>query len=170
VVNILKIFTSTILSLSLSLSLNAIAEENSEQRYSLGLGFGSAYSGVGANFASISQHEMKYISAGCTKISSSHSSTCGFGLGWIKTDLFDVDNDKHGIGIYIGKVDEETEAIYNQDIYTTKKQDVYGAGISYTYFKDGLLASDLNYGVSFHVTNAEYDDNHGWYFQLGYQF
>ncbi len=153
-----------------ALSLNCFAEEEQNQRYSIGLGMGAIYSGVGANLALISDNDMKYISTGCVGYSSLHGSTCGFGAGWIKTDLFDFDSNKHGFGIYATLVDRERYATSNNNQYDFQENDVYGVGISYNYFFRGISSSGTIIGLSVHATNAEYKDNYGAYFQIGYQF
>ena len=83
------------------LSLNCIAEESDQDKnYSVGLGMGAMYSGIGTNFSLVSENDLKYISAGCTEYSSATKASCGFGIGWIKTDLFGSKSNKHGLGIY----------------------------------------------------------------------
>ena len=71
-----------------TLFLSSLAEASADKNsYSVGLGVGALYSGIGANFAIVSATELKYISAGCVKYSTFSGSTCGFGAGWIMTDL-----------------------------------------------------------------------------------
>lgn len=119
------------------ISLNCFADETSQDKeYSIGLGFGSIYSGLGANFAFTSEDDLKYISAGCWNV-------CGFGAGWIKTNLFGIESNKHGFGIFAGLVDDEvimaTETFEGARFsYVEEVRDVYGAGVSYTYFINGI--------------------------------
>ncbi|WP_231907350.1 hypothetical protein [Colwellia sp. PAMC 20917] len=64
------------------LSLNCIAEDiQLETKYSVGVGLGALYSGIGANFSLISENDMKYISGGCVEYSTRYGAGCGFGLG-----------------------------------------------------------------------------------------
>lgn len=160
--------------LLLSLSAVVTADEQSN-RFSAGLGIGSVFSGLGANVAYVSQTDMKYLSAGCVKYGSFYGATCGFGAGWIKTDLFDIDSDKHGFGVYTSIVDEEhTQSLtfYNDGSVKAfdHHSDIYGLGLSYTYFSNGISRPGFHYGISVHGSNAEYNDKVGGFLQIGYQF
>jgi len=153
------------------ISLNCLAGENVQNKtYSIGLGLGAMYSGVGANFSFVSQNDLKYISAGCTAYGSINGAECGFGVGWVKTDLFDFDNYNHGFGIYAGILGQENYATFDSNQYSYHEDNIYGVGVSYTYFMNGIDKSGVNFGISIHGTNAEYDDNYGGFFQVGYQF
>tara|TARA_R110001583_G_scaffold39399_6_gene126249 strand:- start:5517 stop:6005 length:489 start_codon:yes stop_codon:yes gene_type:complete len=153
-----------------ALSLNCVAEDsNKEKEYSVGVGMGALYSGIGANFSFISKNDMKYISAGCTEYSSLSGYSCGFGAGWIKTDLFDFNSNKHGFGVYASLVGHETYATLN-DQYSINDNDIYGAGVSYTYFMNGIDQSGTTFGLSIHATNADFEGRYGAFFQVGYQF
>ncbi len=46
----------------------------------------------------------------------------------------------------------------------------YGAGLSYTYFMNGINKSGTTFGVSIHATNSDFEDSYGGFFQVGYQF
>lgn len=158
-----------------TLSLSCLAEGVvDEKQYSVGLGVGALYSGVGTNFALVSNTDMKYISAGCVKYSTYSGSTCGFGAGWIMTDLFGANTNKHGVGVYVSLVDSErytsTTATTSGNELFQHESNIYGAGVSYTYFLNGIDQSGLNLGLSLHVTNADFDDKFGGFFQVGYQF
>lgn len=149
------------------LSLNCYAEEpGQDKNYSIGLGLGAMYSGVGTNFSFVTEHDLKYISAGCTEYSNATKAACGFGLGWIKTDLFGSKSNNHGYGIYATLIGKERPPSYI--VYDV--QDYYGAGVSYTYFTNGINQSGFTFGASIHLTNAEYDGRYGTFFQVGYQF
>ena len=157
------------------ISLNCFAEENIQDNdYSIGLGLGTMYSGIGTNLSFVSEKDLKYISAGCVGYSSNQGSTCGFGAGWIKTDLFDANSNKHGFGIYVSLVGNESYYSYTTSTEGVEnynhERDVYGAGVSYTYFVNGINKSGVTFGVSFHATNANFEGRFGGLFQLGYQF
>ena len=153
------------------ISFFTFAKENkSDKQYSIGLGLGSSYSGIGTNFSFLSKTDMKYISAGCIEYDSYNGATCGFGVGWIMTDLFDTDSNKHGLGVYASLVGHESYYSYEGNGYTYKDKDIYGTGISYIYFMNGINASGFNFGASMHITNAEFEDSYGSFFQVGYQF
>lgn len=158
-----------------ALSLSCAAEDTiQEKKYSIGVGKGALYSGIGANLSFVSQSDMKYISAGCTEYSSFSGASCGFGAGWIKTDLFDFDSNKHGFGIYATLVGKEHYSSYkttdNGVKYYQHENDVYGVGVSYTYFMNGIDHSGFIFGASIHATNADYDGKYGGFLQAGYQF
>jgi len=117
---------------------------------------------------------LKYISAGCVEYGSSNGATCGVGAGWIKTDLSGANSNKHGFGVYISLVGNESYASYTSTTegaeYYNHNSDVYGAGVSYTYFMNGIDKSGINLGISIHATNADFEDSYGGFFQVGYQF
>lgn len=132
------------------------------------------YSGIGTNFAFVSEHDLKYISAGCIEYSSDSISACGFGAGWINTDLFDIDSNKHGFGIYATIVGEEHYTSYTTSdegvTHYEHVNNVYGLGVSYTYFINGINRSGATIGLGIHATNADIDGKVGGILQVGYQF
>ena len=157
------------------LSLSCFAEENGQNKnYSVGIGMGAMYSGIGANISFISKNDLKYISAGCTEYSSLTGSSCGFGAGWIKTDLFDFNSNKHGFGVYVSSVGKESSYSYtstsNGVEYYRHENNIYGVGVSYTYFMNGIDHSGTTFGISVHATNADFESSYGGFFQVGYQF
>lgn len=148
-------------------SVPALAQDTlSNHNYSVGLGMGAPFSGLGANFALVSDTDMKYISAGCSEYSSRLGWSCGAGAGWIVTNLFDAASNKHGLGVYISKAGQE-------EYYTEsriKQHDYYGAGLSYTYFMRGINKPGFTFGASIHASNAKREDKVGGFIQVGYQF
>ena len=157
------------------LSLNCFAENDmQDNNYSVGLGIGAMYTGIGANFSLVSKNDLKYISAGCVEYSSRTKGTCGLGLGWIKTDLFGANSNKHGFGVYVSLVGSESYVSYTSSSAGDKSfihdSDIYGAGVSYTYFMNGIDKSGTTFGLSIHATNADFEDSYGGFFQVGYQF
>jgi hypothetical protein len=113
---------------------------------------------------------MKYISLGCIAYSSVFGSTCGFGAGWIVTDLFQSDSNNHGIGVYITKAGHVRYATLENGRYRLNEDEYYGAGVSYTYFMNGIDKSGFTFGVYIHATNAKNDESVNGFFQVGYQF
>jgi|TARA_B110000211_G_scaffold219086_1_gene264539 hypothetical protein len=157
------------------LSLNCFAEDGmQDNNYSVGLGIGAMYAGLGTNFSLVSKNDLKYISAGCVEYNSSTKGTCGFGLGWIKTDLFDTNSNKHGFGLYVSLTGSESYVSYTssstRDESFRHDSDIYGAGVSYTYFMNGIDEPGTTFGLSIHATNADFEDSYGGFFQVGYQF
>lgn len=151
------------------ISGSLIAQESTfDSQYSVGVGMGAAYSGLGANFALLSNTDMKYVSVGCVEYSSRYGSTCGLGIGWIVTDLFDSDSNKHGLGVYATKAGHEVYA--TTENFNIKENEYYGAGVSYTYFMNGINKPGLNFGISAHATNAKHEEKINGFLQVGYQF
>jgi hypothetical protein len=144
-------------------SLFTLHFSTSAEEISVGLGAGTSYSGLGANVAYVSETDMKYASAGCVSYSSNSGSTCGAGIGWIKTDLFNSDSNKHGLGAYLGIVGVE-KAFYRED------EAVYGVGLGYHYFFNGINDSGFNLGVTVVAGDTADDDKFGLVLQAGYQF
>lgn len=155
--------------ISLLLSGNVSASDNRNSTL-FGAGLGAIYSGVGGNFALVSEMDMKYVSLGCTTYDSVDGSSCGGGIGWIKTDLFHANSNNHGLGVYFSKVDVERRVNLINGTLKIDEQDVYGLGLSYTYFLSGINSPGLNFGLSIHKTNADYEKSVSGFFQLGYQF
>lgn len=149
--------------ISLVASLFALHFTTNAEDISVGVGAGMSYSGLGANVAYVSETDMKYVSAGCVSYSSSSGSTCGAGIGWIKTDLFDNDSNKHGLGAYLGVVGVETAFLRDDKA-------VYGAGLGYHYFFNGIDKSGFNLGITVVAADTEDDDKFGLSLQAGYQF
>jgi hypothetical protein len=153
------------------LSLSCFAtEETQTKNYSIGIGMGAMYSGIGANFSLVSENNLKYVSAGCTAYGSTNGAECGAGIGWITTELFDFDTNNHGFGIYAGILGKENYATFEDNKYSFHEDNIYGAGVSYTYFMNGINKSGTTFGISIHATNAEYDGRYGSFLQVGYQF
>ena len=151
------------------ISGSVIAQESTfDRQYSVGVGMGAAFSGLGANFALLSKTDMKYVSVGCVEYSSRYGSTCGLGIGWIVTDLFDSNSNKHGFGVYATKAGHESYV--TSENFDIKDNEYYGAGVSYTYFMNGINKPGFNFGISAHATNAKYDEKINGFLQIGYQF
>ena len=157
-----------LISIPLTLILTNIFSTNikAEESYSFGLGIGPLYNGLGGNIAHISNNEMRYASAGCISYSSLFGSTCGVGLGWIKTDLFESESNKDGYGIYIGTIGSEAEL--DHDGWDNKP--IYGIGVGYHYFFNGIDESGSNLGISFGAGDSNNGTEHRLMFTFGYQF
>ena len=139
---------------------------NAEESNSIGLGMGISYSGLGVNISQLSENDMKYFSAGCISYSSLFGSACGVGVGWIKTDLFETESDKHGFGAYLGVVGSKRKrGTFNND-----NQPAYGIGVSYHYFFNGISSSGTNLGLSFVAGDNGDETESAAILQVGYQF
>lgn len=154
----MKTITKLLLPLTLVVSSQTLANDN----LTFGIGAGSLYSGVGANIGFQSKTDFKYISVGCVSYSSLYGETCGFGAGWVKTDIFDFQTPKHGLSLYVGVVGDE----YDNFDYDA----VYGVGLGYHYFFNGINNSGLNLGFTVTAGNENDSVAMGGMFQVGYQF
>ena len=135
---------------------------SAENDFTAGIGIGSLYGGVGLNVGLQSTTDFKYVSAGCVSYSSMNGETCGFGIGYMTTGLFDYQSKKHASNFYIGIVG--TERGYYED------KALYGAGLGYSYFFNGIDKSGANIGFTLIGAKANGDLEIGGMLQLGYQF
>ena len=143
---------------ALVISSSTLANDN----FTVGIGAGSLYSGLGVNAGIQSKTDLKYISVGCVSYSSIYGETCGVGIGWVKTDVFDFQTPKHGASLYVGIVGDEYD---NFD-----RKAIYGAGLGYHYFFNGINNSGVNLGFTILAGNENDGIGMGGMFQLGYQF
>lgn len=151
---------------------------HAEEKLSFGAGIGTMYSGLGVNLGLKTDRQLKYLSLGCLahqRSDANRDSACGAGVGIIRTDLFAADNDKHGLGLYVGAVGSANESdpkvIYEPSSITVvyEIKPIYGIGISYVYFWNGIFDKGLNLGI----TPAIGFDNGAKgsvLLQIGYQF
>ena len=133
-----------------------------EDSFSAGVGAGTKYSGLGANFSLLTATDMKYISAGCLSYGSRSGLTCGAGLGWITTDLLDEGSNNHGVGFYLGAIGSQS--------YQLNEEAIYGAGLGYHYFFNGIDKSGVNIGLSLAYGKDDKESVSGVMFEIGYQF
>jgi hypothetical protein len=137
-------------------------QSKANDNFTFGIGFGSMYSGMGVNAGIKSETDLKYISVGCVSYSTLSGEACGAGIGWVTTQLFSSNNTNHGTSIYAGIVGSENDHFNNDP--------VYGVGLGYHYFFNGIGDS----GTTLGLTLVAGDENHGigmgGMLQLGYQF
>ncbi len=103
---------------------------------------------------------MKYISAGC--LSYFDRCTYGAGVGWIKTDLFKTNTNKHGLCVYFGAVGIERRY--------SKRDVVNGVGLGYHYFFNGVEESGLNVGLTLLYGKTDHNSGTATMLEFGYQF
>ena len=143
-------------------SLLLTQQLKAEESYSFGVGLGATYSGLGVNMSMLTDSDMKYLAVGCLGYGGYSGFTCGAGLGWIKTDLFNPKSNKHGLGVYLGAVGTER---------TSKGSEVIsGVGLGYYYFLNGIADGGTNLGLTLVTGNGKYRSGTGVLLQLGYQF
>jgi len=131
-------------------------------KFTFGAGVGSFNSGIGINAGIQSETDLKYVSLGCVSYSSLNGETCGAGIGWVTTTLFDSNNTKHGTSLYLGIVGSENNYFDNDPIY--------GLGLGYHYFLNGISNSGLNIGFSLVAGSKNSGTDIGGMLQAGYQF
>jgi len=129
---------------------------------SYGIGLGQLYNGVGVNVALQDTTSMKYAAIGCMEVGygsyEGWDTSCGIAVGYVSTSILSSANNKHGLGISIGAVEDSG--------------DMSGTiGLGYTYFVNGISDSGLNIGLTPVATFRDSDDNEvGLLLNLGYQF
>ena len=143
---------------ALVISSSTLANDN----FTFGIGAGSFYSGLGVNAGIQSKTDLKYISVGCVSYSSIYGETCGVGIGWVKTNIFEFQTAKHGASLYVGVVGSEYDN-FDHDA-------IYGTGLGYHYFFNGINESGVNLGFTIVVGNQNDGIGMGGRFQVGYQF
>lgn len=157
-------------------------QAHAEEKFSFGAGIGAMYSGLGINIGLKTDRQLKYLSLGCLAYSHTRAGdvderdlACGAGVGIIRTDLFAVENNKHGFGLHIGAVgaakENDPKVIYRPgsmtSVYGVKP--VYGVGVSYVYFWNGLSAPGLNLGIT-PAIGFDSGARGNLLLQIGYQF
>lgn len=168
----LKIITlSTLLLSSFVVSANnekSTPSVDGHSHFSFGIGAGQNYGGLGVNTALISETDMKYIALGCSSYSSGSGTDCDtVGIGWIKTDLFNFDNNNHGFGLFLNTKEEYQHRLLSG----SSKERVYEYGVQYSYFMNEINNAGFNFGVHVYNSNSHYDDNGmNLTLQVGYQF
>ncbi len=150
---------------------------------SFGIGLGAQYSGLGINISANTETDSKYLSFGCIGFSAYEPERfCGATVGWINTNWISQQTNKHGLGVHLGIVGREQlvttnvaySSYYQSDIitsYTTDFKSLYGIGLGYSYFSNGVNKSGATYGISIHTPlKEEYLGEALILLQVGYQF
>jgi hypothetical protein len=160
---ILKYFGTLLISLLLWFS----SPLQADGPLSIGVGTGSLYSGLGINLAWRDNHSLRYVAAGCVALhyfsGSGWSDACGIGVGWIDTRILPQDGTKHGVGLYFGPVS------YLGEHYAMNGT-LYGTGLSYQYFYQGISATGWNLGAAIAAGRDERNYKSVLFIQAGYQF
>lgn len=139
---------------------------SAKDAFTVGLGTGSLYAGLGFNVGLQSNTDFKYLSAGCTSYSTYTGKTCGFGIGYMTTELLKSQSKHHAANFYVGIIG--TERNYARRYFEDKA--IYGAGLGYSYFFSGIDKSGGNIGFTLLGGKRHDDLSLGGMFQLGYQF
>jgi len=166
-----SIIVLTLLLSSLSVSANNVNTKpiaDNDSHFSLGIGGGKNYGGLGVNASLISETDLKYIAFGCSSYSSASGSDCDtISVGWIKTDLFDFGNNNHGFGLFLSTEEEHQY----KTLTGTSKERIYEYGVQYSYFMNEISNPGFNFGVHlFNTENRIADNGMNLTLQIGYQF
>ena len=136
-----------------------------ENRTTIGTGVGPMYNGLGLSYGQQEKHFLKYASLGCLDISVSDSRgteyNCGVGGGFLKSDIFDNKNNKHGIGMHLGATYNQRQGLNKVEVFVAPQ---------YVYFFNGIDDSGLNLGVSLLAGKRDGETEAGAGLQIGYQF
>jgi len=142
--------------------------QGSARNWSLGVGFGTPYAGLGANLALAGTHDFKYLSAGClagTEHDDDWDLACGIGVGWMWTDLFAWRPNHQAIGVYLGPVGSQRDSGPDGKLHA-----VYGVGASYNYFFNGVGRPGALLGLTPVIDRRDGDTEASLMLNLGYQF
>jgi len=151
--------------------------------FTLGLGLGPLYSGLGLNFGKTTESSFTYGSLGCVGYSSTgvamtsdgsqsatvnsekieSSSNCGFGFGYVSSALFK--NNRHGVGLSIGLTSN-----------TDDQQNELRIAPGYHYFFNGINNRGATLGLgAMHYADDSQPNNlsnnaNSVFINIGYQF
>jgi len=135
----------------------------------IGMGLGVQYGGLGVNLARISDHDMKYLSVGLLGENTHDEKFFGFTVGWLRTDLFNLDSNRHGFGVSLGRMGWEEQIDDNGEL-TGRDRYIYGIGLDYVYFSEGIDRPGKRYGISLIRADTEIGNGAGIGFSYGYRF
>lgn len=147
------------------------AETPSNNDIQFGVGMGAQYAGLGANVSIVSENDAKYVALGCVQFRPDYDdATCGASIGYINTSWLSDASNKHGLGIHAGIMGSE-RTTPNMAFIKHQYDGLYGVGVGYTYFSNGINKQGFTLGASIHQTLEDRnDDKNSVLLQLGYQF
>lgn len=147
------------------------AESQANNDLQFGLGLGAQYAGLGANISLVSEKDATYVALGCVRFQPDHNdATCGASIGYINTEWLSDTSNKHGVGLHAGIMGSE-RTTPNMAFIKHEYDGLYGVGVGYTYFSNGINDNGFTLGVSVHQTLEDTnDDKNSILLQLGYQF
>lgn len=129
-----------------------------------GIGAGALYSGLGVNAALRGGNHMGYVAAGCIAVGYSSSTgaalPCGVAAGWVQAGLLEHSGNRHGLGIYVGPVNRTAD----------NTRALYGVGLTYAYFTQGIDHAGWNFGLTPAVGNKNGKSQGALLLDLGYEF
>lgn len=140
----------------------------SDTPFSYGIGFGSLYSGMGANVGYARETHLEYLSTGCMLLRmngstvNSDETACGFGLGAVNSKMFNNFDNRISLGLYYGIISFERDNTGSVD-------PIYGFALSFVLWKDDDIKKGLNASAT-PILVGDGADLFGNYFGIGYQF
>ncbi len=132
-----------------------------KDKKTIGVGIGAMYNGLGLSYGIQKLGSFKYISLGCLSVFTSSSRgtkyNCGFGLGFVRTDI----GNRHGLGAHIGATYNEHRGLNKIEVFVAPQ---------YIYFVNGIDGAGLNLGASVGFGKLDGDFKISPGLQIGYQF
>jgi hypothetical protein len=158
--------------LLLAFPLSVFAEPGNDDPYvTISMGVGMQYGGLGINLTRVSDHDLKYLSVGWLGQNANDDNFIGLTVGWLRTDLFNLDSNRHGFGISLGRIGwEQIDEQVGNGEYIEHDRYVYGVGLDYVYFSKGIGRPGKKYGVSLIRVDSETTPSVGIGFSMGYRF
>ena len=150
--------------------LLSIQNIHANEKYTFGIGLGNCYGGLGTMVGTVSNNDMKYLSAGIHRHTSYDGTSYSIGIGWIKTDLISNTSNNHGLGLYIGLLGKEYYYLEKDVNMYEKDKNIYGYGLTYNYFFNGINKSGTHLGLSLIKSIDSFENNGFLSLDIGYQF
>lgn len=130
-------------------------------------GLGPDYAGVGGKISVVSDGLGLSLGLGCSSYNTENGSQCGASISAINSRWLDPANNRHGIAVYAGLVDDKV--VQQPGNLNATLDPVYGVGIGYQYHHNGLTKPGLQLAIYLsHENDIEKETLLRW--QIGYQF
>ncbi len=146
-------------------------------RFTAGIGVGSLYSTAGINVGMHNSNSLAVLSVGCGGGSSLNGCHESFLVGYYRAGLFGSGSDKHAFGMWAGQTDSSAyRGVENSNRSPSDRTNldfdpVWGLGIGYAYFHNGIGNSGPVFGLGY---QKERGDNHSrdgrFQLSIGFQF
>lgn len=130
-------------------------------------GLGPDYAGVGGKISLVSDGLGLSLGLGCSSYNTETGSQCGASISAINSRWLDPANNRHGIAVYAGLVDDKV--VQKPGNLNATLDPVYGVGVGYQYHHNGLNNAGLQLAIYLSRENdIEKETLLRW--QIGYQF
>lgn len=139
------------------------------------LGAGNEYGGLGVQLARTTDHDRWSVGAGLAGYSDFYGGAAyGFALSYQRADLIGVrpfEPNRHALGVFIGPIGTEGEAQIRNGLYETRNyKAVWGAGMNYHYYRQGINSPGWSVGFGVGHGSGKHRDMTNVNLALGYQF